>query len=98
MKNLYFKSLKQFTEASQSDDCEIAASTLESISESYYKGENKSLLYNIFFEDQPNSFEVSLPRSEWVKSLDKCLKDFEKQQENDLAIDCYLLRKKLLEE
>jgi hypothetical protein len=44
------------------------------------------------------SFEISLPKKEWITALENCLKHYEEWEHSDDAIDTFLLLKTLKDE
>lgn len=96
MKTLKFKSLTEFQQAVEKPTPTLSTIIYESIQESYDKGEQSSRLFNVSLDSEQVDYEITLPKKQWAKALESCLKDFEAFEESDMAIDCYLLRKKLL--
>lgn len=96
MKTFKFESLAEFEAAVKEPTPSLSIVIYSSIEESYEKGETSSKLFNVLLDSEQVEYEITLPKKQWVKALDSCLKDFEAFEESDMAIDCYLLRKKLV--
>ena len=97
MRSFNFTSLEEFEKAVKQAKPGLSEAIYESISESYSNGDTTCKLFKVCIEEHSAEYEISLPKKQWTKALDSCLKDFEKYEETNLAIDCYVLRKKLLE-
>lgn len=98
MKNFNFDSFFDFKEAIENGKAELSKTVFYSIQESFNNNLKTSKLFTIGIEEDGLEYEIALPRSQWANALKGCLRDFEAFEESDLAIDSYLLRKKLLED
>lgn len=96
MKTFKFESLADFEAAMKEPTPTLSTVIYNSIQESYTKGERSSKLFNILLDSEQLEYEIALPKKQWAKALESCLKDFETFEETDMAIDCYLLRKKVV--
>jgi len=90
-----FKSLEDFEEAMSQQTPILSNAIYDSISQSYQKGNKTCTLFNISISSQQLEYQITLPKKQWLKALQSCLKDFEAFEQVDDAIDCYLLIKKL---
>lgn len=90
-----FKSLEDFEEAVSQQTPILSNAIYNSIEQSYNRGDRSCTLFNILISSQQLEYQIKLPKKQWLKALQSCLKDFEAFEEVDNAIDCYLLIKKL---
>lgn len=98
MKTFRFSTIEEFRNSVQEDALALSVAIFESIKENYDKRKKTAKLFNLYIVEDGLEYEVALPKSQWAKALEGCLKDFEAFDEGDLAIDCYMLKKKLIEE
>lgn len=72
--------------------------TIVKVIESTYKTRKKSaLILELSIMDVNGVFEVSLPKPEWEKSLENCLKFYSEAEMYDEAIDTFSLLEKIKE-
>lgn len=72
--------------------------TIVKVIESIYKTRKKSaLILELTLMDANGVFEISLPRTEWEKSLENCLKVYSETEMYDEAIDTFSLLEKIKE-
>lgn len=95
MKTFKFESLAGFEAAIKEPTPTFSTLIYQAIKKSYENGEKSSKLFNIILNSEQVECEITLPKKQWAKALRSCLNDFETYEESDLAIDCYLLRKKI---
>lgn len=74
---------------------ELATKMLESLSQAVEGGSKTSLLFVAEFEDIGTTFEVVLPSGDFLILAETLKEFFTRENQSDLAIESYLLTKKL---
>lgn len=76
---------------------QITNTIVEVIGEIYKTRKKSAPIFEITLMDANGVFEVSLPRSEWEKSLQNCIKYYSESDMYDEAVDTYSLLEKVKE-
>lgn len=74
---------------------DLAAKMLDSLTQAVEEGKKTSLLFVAEFEDIGTTFEVILPSGDFLTLAETLKEFFTEEQQSDLAIEAYLLTKKL---
>ncbi len=91
MVKLHFKSTDEFEGLFKRKTLSVTRSIVKGI-ESAMKGNKRSApLFEITFENAETMFEISLPQSQWVISLESCLDHLHAESLGDEEIDCWKL-------
>ena len=97
MNQLHFKTLEEFKRYPESNKGDISNYILEGITEALAKGKNSAYIFQIFVEEDNFSYEVSLPKANWISALSLCMEYFQ-EEDADKSIETWLVLKKLNEE
>ena len=96
MRELRFSDPDDFEKLFSDDNKTITDYMLEGISEAFKYQKRTAKLFRISFDlDDNYSFEITLPRSQWVNALKKCMKNYEKWELTDEILDTYLVMKEI---
>ena len=75
----------------------ITNTIVQVIGNTYKTRKKSALILELTLMDANGVFEISLPRSEWEKSLENCLKGYSETEMYDEAIDTFSLLEKIRE-
>lgn len=75
----------------------ISNTIVQTITEIYKTRKKSALILELTLMDANGVFEISLPKSEWEKSLQNCVKFYSESEMYDEAIDTFSLIEKLKE-
>ena len=93
---LEFDTIKEYESYFKKNKVEVAKTIAKSISEAYDNEKEEAFVFEIGFEGNDQIvYEVSVEKDQWEQSLEACLKIFTDHDENDEAIDTYLITKKI---
>ena len=95
MKTYNFRSPEEFKGVFTNDSKEITDSIVESIIEAVKYHKTSAEMFAISFGDEELEYEITLPKDQFELALTKCLENYHKWEEDDLAIDTYLLLKEV---
>ena len=91
MKKLYFDTPAEFEKLFSKKTREVTDGIVVGIETAIQERKKSAPLFHIIFTSEEVSFEISLPKSEWVGALKNCLDYYHEHSETDLAIDCWKL-------
>ena len=95
MRKLTFENTDEFERVFKTHDKEITDAIVKGINNSYKIKKKTANLFDIGFHNTDLRYEISLPSSQWELALESCMDHYRKINESDLAIDVYLLQKKV---
>ena len=95
MRKLEIDSLEELESIFREKTVDMTNNIKEGIQEALNNKKKTAMLFEIFMEGMETSFEISLPRKEWIVALENCLKHYGEWEMADDAIDTYLLIKEL---
>ena len=98
MKKLEIESLGELETMFREKTIEMTDNIKNSIQEAVTAKKRVALLFEIQMEGVEGSFEISLPKKEWIIALENCLRHYEEWEHSDDAIDTFLLLKTLKDE
>lgn len=98
MKKLEIESLGELETMFREKTIEMTDNIKNSIQEAVTAKKRVALLFEIQMEGVEGSFEISLPKKEWIIALENCLRHYEEWEHSDDAIDTFLLIKNLKDE
>lgn len=98
MKKLQIESLGELETMFREKTIEMTDNIKDSIQEAVTTKKRVAQLFEIQMEGVEGSFEISLPKKEWIIALENCLRHYEEWEHSDDAIDTFLLIKKLKDE
>lgn len=91
MVKLHFKTTEEFDGLFKRKTLSVTRSIVQGI-ESAMKGNKRTApLFEITFDDVDTMYEISLPQSQWVQSLESCLDHLHSEHLADEEIDCWKL-------
>lgn len=91
MVKLHFNTTDEFEGLFKRKSLSVTRSIILGIDEAMQKNKRTAPLFEITFEEAENMFEISLPRSQWVTSLESCLEHLHALNLADEEIDCWKL-------
>ena len=91
MVKLHFNTTDEFEGLFKRKSLSVTRSIILGIDEAMQKNKRTAPLFEITFEEAENMFEISLPRSQWVTSLESCLERLHALNLADEEIDCWKL-------
>ena len=91
MVKLHFESAVEFEGLFKSQTIKVTRSIIGGIQKAVIENERTALLFEITFEDVGTSYEISLPKSQWLTALERCLEHLHKEELTDEQIDCWKL-------
>lgn len=97
MNQLHFKTLEEFKNYPSENRGEISKYILDGIAAAIEKGKSSAFIFLIFVEEDNFSYEVTLPKANWISALTLCMEHFQKE-DVDSSIDTWSILKKLKEE
>lgn len=97
MLTLQIEDLEELRTIFREKSVNMTTSIRGSIQEAFEKKKKTAALFEIHVRDSEESFEISLPVTEWFPALENCLKHYQEWKMADEAIDTYLLIKELKE-
>lgn len=98
MLNLQFKNALEFEAMfdPRTPKKEIQDAILQSIEDALHLGKKSAHVFEISFEGiVDGSYKVTLPKSQWIQSLEACKMFYEQTNDYNYAIDSYILIKKI---
>jgi hypothetical protein len=95
MRKLEIDSLEELEAIFREKTVDMTNNIREGIQEAMNAKKKTAILFEIFVEGMETSFEISLPKKEWITALENCLRHYEAWKMGDDAIDTYLLIKEL---
>ena len=98
MKKLEIESLDELEAMFREKTIEMTDNIKNSIQEAVTAKKRVAQLFEIQMGGVDGSFEISLPKKEWITALENCLKHYEEWEHSDDAIDTFLLLKTLKDE
>lgn len=91
MVKLHFTTTDEFEGLFKRKTLSVTRSIIQGIEAAMQKGRRTAPLFEITFEEADNMFEISLPASQWVISLESCLEHLHSENLGDEEIDCWKL-------
>ena len=91
MVKLHFNSTDEFDTLFKSKTRGVTDSIYSGIEEAMQGNKRTAMLFQITFEDADTMYEISLPQSQWVNALEKCLEHYHALDLTDQQIDCWKL-------
>ena len=91
MVKLHFETTEEFEQLFKSKTLSVTNAIYIGIEEAVIKNRRSANLFQITFEQADMMYEISLPSSQWVSALEKCLEHYHKEELADEAIDCWKL-------
>lgn len=89
---LHFRDTSEFEILFKKKTLSVTRSIIKGIEEAMQKNNSKTApLFEISFENADNMYEISLPRSQWIKALESCLEHLHARDLSDEQIDCWKL-------
>jgi len=85
MKKLHFNNTLEFETLFKNQSKDIIETIVKGIEKSILENKDSAELFRITFEETEIAYEISLPKEEWISSLDNCLAYY---HENDSVDDC----------
>ena len=86
---LHFQDTSEFEVLFKRKTLSVTRSIVQGIEEAMQKNNSRTApLFEITFENADNMYEISLPRSQWVKALESCLEHLHSNELTDEQIDC----------
>jgi len=98
MKKLQIESLVELETMFREKTIEMTDNIKDSIQEAVTTKKRIAQLFEIQMEGVEGSFEITLPKKEWIIALENCLRHYEEWEHSDDAIDTFLLIKNLKDE
>lgn len=95
MRKLQIEDLQELEAIFREKSVDMTNTIREGIEEAFNNKKKTAMLFEILIEGVDNSFEISLPRKEWVIALENCLKHYTEWEMSDEAIDTWQLIQKL---
>lgn len=91
MVKLHFNTTEEFETLFKNKSLAVTDTIYDGIEEAMKKGDNTAMLFELSFADTERAFEMSLPQSQWVDSLESCLNHYHELELGDKAIDAWKL-------
>ena len=91
MVKLHFKSTDEFEGLFKRKTLSVTRSIVKGIESAMSGNKRSAPLFEITFDDAETMFEISLPQSQWVISLESCLDHLHAESLGDEEIDCWKL-------
>lgn len=88
---LHFESTQEFEGLFTRKTLSVTRSIVEGISKAMEDNKRSALLFQLTFSNCDEAYEISLPQSQWVQSLQSCLDHLHAQGLADEQIDCWKL-------
>jgi hypothetical protein len=88
---LHFETTEEFEQLFKSKTLSVTNAIYIGIEEAVIKNRKSANLFQITFEQADMMYDISLPSSQWVSALEKCLEHYHKEELADEAIDCWKL-------
>jgi len=92
MKKFQFNSTEQFQDLFSTRNLEVTDAIVEGIENAMVHRKRTAKIFSVTFANYEVAYEISLPKVEWVGSLDSCLDFYHENNETDKAIDTWKLR------
>jgi glutamate-1-semialdehyde aminotransferase len=97
MREFNFNDPEDFKGVFASNNREITNAIVDSIQEAHNFQKTSADMFSITFGEEDLAYEISLPKDQWEKALEKCLENYHKWDCGDEAIDTYLILKQIRE-
>ena len=84
MVKLHFKNTSEFEGIFKRTNMKVTDAIVLGIEKAMQSAQTSAMLFSITFDDVDTSYEISLPKKEWIGALESCLKfyhEYEKQDE-----------------
>ena len=91
MTNLHFESAEEFADLFKRKSIKVTNAIVKGIEKALSENKNTALLFLLNFQDTEQAFEISLPESQWVVSLESCLEHYHQLNMQDEQIDTWKL-------
>lgn len=91
MVSLHFNTTEEFEGLFKRKSLSVTRSIVSGIEQAMLKNKRTAPLFQITFEEVDMMYEISLPQSQWVNALDKCLEHLHTEELSDEQIDCWKL-------
>lgn len=91
MVRLHFQTTDEFETLFKNKSLTVTRTIVSGIEEAEMKRKKTALLFEITFDVEELSWEISLPRSQWQPALESCLDHLHKEGTADEQIDCWKL-------
>lgn len=91
MVKLHFKTTDEFEGLFKRKTLSVTRSIIQGIENAMKENKRTAPLFEITFDNAETMFEISLPQSQWVLSLESCLDHLHSQNLADEEIDCWKL-------
>lgn len=91
MVKLKFETTEEFEKLFSTSSKDITDAIVSGIEVAMMSGKRTANIFELTFIGADIVYEISLPASQWVDALDKCLTFYHTNQESDAAIDTWKL-------
>ena len=91
MTKLHFETVEQFDQAFKIKSKKITDAIYQAIEEAVANREKTAMLFEISFDSADVDYEISLPKNQWPKALESCLKHYEELGSVNESIDAWKL-------
>jgi hypothetical protein len=88
---LHFKSTEEFEGLFTNKTLAVTRGIVQGVEKALQRNDRSAPLFDISFENAENSYEISLPKSQWVPALESCLEHLHAKELADEQIDCWKL-------
>jgi hypothetical protein len=88
---LHFKSTEEFEGLFTNKTLAVTRGIVQGVEKALQKNVRSAPLFDISFENAENTYEISLPKSQWVPALESCLEHLHAKELADEQIDCWKL-------
>ena len=92
MKKLNFNTTEEFEQLFDKKNEAVTDAIVQSIEQAIMERKSTAKVFSITFADYDMCYEISLPKAEWIASLDSCLNYYHEYNCVDKAIDTWKLR------
>ena len=91
MVKLHFETTEEFEGLFKRKTLSVTRSIVEGVGKAMEDRKKSALLFQLTFSNCDNMFEISLPQSQWVQTLESCLQHLHAKGLADEQIDCWKL-------
>jgi len=88
---LHFETTEEFEGLFKRKTLSVTRSIVEGVGKAMEDRKKSALLFQLTFSNCDNMFEISLPQSQWVQTLESCLQHLHAKGLADEQIDCWKL-------
>ena len=91
MVRLHFRDTKDFEGLFKNKKRNVTDGIVAGIEAAMQKNKRSAPLFQLTFDTVDRAYEISLPQSQWVNALEKCLEHYHALDLTDQQIDCWKL-------